>query len=170
MGVTLEYRSFEELDAAALYELLALRQEVFLLEQRCIYRDLDGLDRFACHLLAREEGRLVGCVRLLPAELCYDGYAAPSFGRLAVRSSCRGRGIGGELVRRACGWLCRDGGEVRISAMAYLRGFYEELGFLPVSEVFWKEGVEHLTMQYRCPAGKTPRQDWQICTNFRSGS
>lgn len=143
--------TFEQLDKQTLYEILAHRQEVFVLGQRAIYRDLDGYDQQSLHLVARtDDGDLVAYVRLLPRQLCYDGYDANSFGRLSVRAHARSQGIGGELVRRACEILAEHTGSkhVRISAMAYLEDFYRSLGFVPASELFDKEGVAHITMDY----------------------
>ena len=116
---------FSQLDTGTLYELLAHRQEVFVLEQGNIYPDLDGWDQKALHLLAREED-------------------------LAVKKAARKQGLGGELVRRACRWLLEESGgaEVEISAMAYLEKFYRELGFVTSSEVFDICGVSHIMMKY----------------------
>lgn len=104
----MEYRlySFDQLDTRTLYEILAHRFEVFVLGQRCIYHDFDGLDQAALHLTARDEaGTLQGYVRLLPAGLQGEGHAAHSFGRLSVKEAARRQGVGGELVRRACALL-----------------------------------------------------------------
>ena len=101
--------SFDELDTETLYEIIAHRMEVFVLGQGNIYRDLDGFDQKASHLLARDDaGALVGYVRLLPAALHYDGHAHNSFGRLSVKDCARGKGLGAELVRRACRRLAED--------------------------------------------------------------
>ena len=150
--MTYEFFRFEQLDLDTLYELLALRFEVFVIGQGNIYRDLDGFDQKAVHLLARDEGgRLVGYVRVLPAELCYNGRRKNSFGRLAVLDDCRGRGTGGELVRRACGWLAENtpDKEVEIAAMAYLERFYSRLGFERVSQEYLISGVPHVDMVRR---------------------
>lgn len=144
--------SFDQFDNRSLYEMLAHRFEVFVIGQRAIYRDMDGFDEAAMHLLARDEqGALQGYVRLLPAQLHYDGYDENSFGRLSVKESARGQGIGSQLVGRACQWLTEtsDCKAVRISAMAYLKDFYTRLGFRRVSDVFDKEGVPHVTMLYQ---------------------
>ncbi len=70
-----QINSFEELDTQTLYEILSHRFEVFVLEQRCIYHDFDPFDKTALHMTAWDDaGNLVGYVRLLPAELHYDGY------------------------------------------------------------------------------------------------
>lgn len=150
--MTYRLYSFPQLDTETLYQLLTHRQEVFLLEQRNIYPDMDGWDRKAAHLLARDEdGTLLGYVRLLPAGCGYEESGLPTFGRLAVKSAARKQGLGGELVRRACRWLLEDSGGtvVEISAMSYLEKFYTELGFHRVSDVFEISGVPHITMRYQ---------------------
>lgn len=144
-----QFYQFSDLDTQTLYELLAHRFEVFVIGQGNIYRDMDGFDQKATHLLAwDEDGALVGYVRLLPARLHYDGYAENSFGRLSVREHARGKGLGAQLVRLACEKLAEDTGDptVRISAMAYLEKFYQDLGFERTSEVFNIAGVPHVTM------------------------
>mgnify|MGYP001025249054 FL=1 len=149
-----QINSFEELDTQTLYEILSHRFEVFVLEQRCIYHDFDPFDKTALHMTAWDDaGNLVGYVRLLPAELHYDGYEENSFGRLSVKASARHQGVGGELVRRACAWLTSHENcpAVRISAMAYLEKFYTDLEFVRQSDVFDKEGVPHVTMLYTLP-------------------
>lgn len=143
---------FDELDTQTLYELLAHRFEVFVLGQGNIYRDMDFFDQKATHLLARDDGgRLVGYVRLLPAELRYDGHDHNSFGRLSVKESARGQGLGAELVRRACRRLAEDTGDaaVEISAMAYLEEFYRRLGFERISDEYAIAGVPHVNMLLR---------------------
>lgn len=149
MSFRYELFTFDQLDTQTLYEILAHRFQVFVLEQGNIYRDLDYFDQKVLHLVARgEDGEIAGYVRLLPAELHYDGYQENSFGRLSVKETARGQGLGGELVRRACAWLIENGGSptVRISAMAYLEKFYRDLGFTSQSDIFDKEGVPHMTM------------------------
>ncbi len=146
-----QFYQFSQLDTQTLYEILAHRFEVFVIGQGNIYRDLDGFDQKATHLLAREEdGALLGYVRLLPSWLHYDGYAENSFGRLSVKESARGRGLGAQLVRMACRRLAEDTGDpaVRISAMSYLEKFYRDLGFERTSEEFTIAGVPHVTMLY----------------------
>lgn len=150
--MTYQLYLFSQLDTDILYEILAHRQEVFVLEQRNIYPDLDGWDQRAAHLLARDgEGKLQGYVRLLPAGCGYEESGLPTFGRLAVKSAARKQGLGGELVRRACRWLLEDSGGtvVEISAMAYLEKFYGELGFASCSDVFDISGVPHVMMRYQ---------------------
>ncbi len=148
----MQYRilRFEELDTNLLYEILAHRMEVFVLGQRAIYRDLDSKDQIAWHLLAIDEsGTLQGYCRILPASA---GHATASFGRLSVKETMRRQGLGAEIVRLAIAFLTKELGctEVEISAMAYLRDFYETLGFTTTSEVFQIENVPHILMMYKC--------------------
>ena len=149
-----QYYTFDTLDTQTLYDILSHRFEVFVLGQHCIYHDYDVFDKTGIHLVAREDnGKLVGYCRLIPAEQHYEGYDEHSFGRLSVKESARCHGVGGALVREACRYLTELGEPraVRISAMAYLEKFYSELGFWRVSDVFDKEGVPHVTMQYTAP-------------------
>lgn len=147
-----DFYRFDELDTQALYDILAHRFEVFVLGQGNIYRDMDGFDQKATHLLARDDdGQLVGYVRLLPAALHYDGHDHNCFGRLSVKESARGKGLGAELVRRACRRLAEDTGDavVEISAMSYLENFYRSLGFERISDEYTIAGVPHINMLRR---------------------
>lgn len=147
-----QFYTFSELDTQTLYEILAHRQEVFVLGQGNIYRDLDGFDQKALHLVARDEdGEVQGYVRLLSAEVHYDDYDANAFGRLSVKKNAREKGLGSELVRLACDRLLQDNEckVIQISAMAYLEHFYQELGFETISEVFTIADVPHITMLYK---------------------
>ena len=131
--------------AVALGESLGLVNEIGIENIEARVREI------ATHLLAREEdGALLGYVRLLPSWLHYDGYAENSFGRLSVKESARGRGLGAQLVRMACQRLAEDTGDpaVRISAMSYLEKFCRDLGFERTSEEFTIAGVPHVTMLY----------------------
>lgn len=154
--------TFEELDKQTLYEILAHRQEVFVLGRRDIYRDLDGLDQKSLHLLALDEdGKILGYVRLLKAGLQDGGCGENSFGRLSVKEAARGQGLGRELVCRGINILLQDNGcqAVRISAMAYLESFYRNMGFRRVSEVFVISGVPHVAMRYTRTKNDSKKSD-----------
>lgn len=154
--------TFEELDKQTLYEILAHRQDVFVLGRHDIYRDLDGFDQKSLHLLALDEdGRIQGYVRLLPASLHYDGCEENAFGRLSVKESARGQGLGRELVCRGIDILLQNNEcqAVRISAMAYLENFYQNIGFQRTSEVFDISGVPHVTMRYTRTRNDSKKSD-----------
>lgn len=140
------WKSFSELDTRELYTMLALRAEVFVVEQNCPYQDLDGLDTEARHLLVWDEDRLAAYCRVLPPGLKYPEAA---IGRVVTAPSCRGLRLGHELMARAvelCRHLFPDVG-ISLSAQAHLRRFYEEHGFSVEGEGYLEDGIPHLHMR-----------------------
>lgn len=140
---------FERLSVDDLYDVLALRAEVFVREQRCLYVDPDGLDRQAWHLLGRDAaGALQGCLRLLDPGL---QYAEPAIGRVVVAAALRGGGVGRRLMleglaRTDAQW---PGQAIRISAQAHLQHFYGTLGFDAVGEPYLEDDIPHREMLRR---------------------
>jgi ElaA protein len=140
---------FEQLSRDDLYDLLALRSAVFVVEQHCPYLDPDGLDRSSWHLLGRDaSGDLVAVLRAVDPG---RKYTEPSIGRVATAPHARGAGLGRHLMAeglRRCsqGW---PGQGVRISAQAHLQGFYGSLGFEPVGEPYLEDDIPHLEMHRR---------------------
>lgn len=137
---------FNQLTPAILYDILALRQDVFIVEQNCPYRDLDGLDPHAWHLTARSEsGELLACLRLIEPG---HKYSEPSLGRvvtsLEVRRTGFGRQIMEEGIRKASELY--PGAPIRICAQVQAGGFYRRLGFRPVSDIFDEDGIPHVEM------------------------
>lgn len=138
---------FAELDARQLYAALRLRQEVFVVEQACLYLDLDNLDQEAIHMLCWQDGELLGYQRCLAPGASFPESA---LGRVAVSARARGRQLGRELVRRGIShnlqrWP-RQG--IRINAQAYLEDFYRSLGFAAAGDVFDEDGIPHIRMLY----------------------
>lgn len=142
--------SFEELTTTLLYQILAHRLEVFTLGQRAIYRDCDGKDFSALHLVGRENGGIVAYLRILPPHVSFD---TPTFGRVSVCEGRRGSGYGKMLVKAALGHMEKqyDSPTVRIAAQADVEGFYKRLGFITCSELYEEQGVPHLEMVYHFP-------------------
>jgi ElaA protein len=144
-----QWRSFAELDTAELYAVLAARQQVFVLEQRCFYNDFDGLDQQAHHLLGWQ---VAGGQRQLAAYLrCLAPgvkYAEMSLGRVLTTGAARGTGAGRELLARGIEFACRQypGHRIRIGAQAYLERFYQGFGFQTVSEPYDEDGIVHIDM------------------------
>ncbi len=148
MSLQWQTTAFADLTNTELYALLRLRQEVFVVEQRSIYLDLDGKDLESIHMLCWEEGALVAYQRLLRPGL---SYAESAMGRIVVCRRSRGRDLGRELVRRGIAhnlqrWPHRD---IRINAQSYLRRFYEGLGFAVASDENDEDGIPHIEMLYR---------------------
>lgn len=141
--------TFEELGVYQLYEALALRQEVFVVEQNCPYLDCDGKDPASWHLLGRDtSGRLVCYTRLLPEGLAYDGYV--SIGRVVSSPSARGTGAGRELMTQSIS-MCRQlfGNQpIKIGAQSYLLRFYESFGFVSTGEEYLEDGIPHTKMTF----------------------
>jgi ElaA protein len=140
-----QWLRYEQLALDDLYDALALRCRVFILEQGP-YLDPDGLDRGAVHLLGRDEGgALHAYLRVLPPG---RKYAEPSIGRVITAPERRGVGLGRALMRRGlaqCGQLWSGQG-VRISAQQRLENFYASLGFAAVGEAYLEDGIPHLEM------------------------
>ena len=146
MKINWTWRCFEDISAAAVYEMLAVRQQVFVVEQTCLYLDADGLDSQAWHLFGYDlSGRLVAYARLLPPQ---TRYAEPSIGRVLVGKAARGVGIGRELISR-CLEKCEtqySHPSVRISAQVYLTAFYQSFGFESLGEPYDDGGIAHIGM------------------------
>lgn len=138
---------FKDLTPYELYEILALRIEVFVVEQNCPYQECDGKDLDSWHLMGRnEEGRLWAYTRLLPEGLSYDGYT--SIGRVVSSPASRGTGAGRqqmiksiEMTRHLFGPL-----PIKIGAQSYLLRFYESFGFRSTGEEYLEDGIPHTKM------------------------
>ncbi|GEN25223.1 acetyltransferase [Halomonas cupida] len=148
-----QWKRFEELSLDELYEILRVRQEVFTVEQNCVYQDVDGLDRVAWHLLLQHEGS-GGCTDIQGyLRIVYPGhkYSEPSIGRVMTTGAARGRGVGRLLMEKALAFLASEapGLPIRISAQQYLETFYAEFGFETVSEPYAEDGIAHIEMLTR---------------------
>ncbi|HSJ38946.1 MAG TPA: GNAT family N-acetyltransferase [Planococcus sp. (in: firmicutes)] len=144
--MTWKLYKFEELTAAELYEMLKLRVDVFVVEQKCPYPELDNLDQQSVHLAYKENGEILAYARLVPAEL---KYGVPSIGRVIVSSDARGRGLARELVRRSIDFIFTEWKpeEIRLQGQLYLKEFYQSFGFNPISDVYDEDGIPHLDMK-----------------------
>ncbi len=147
MHLTFSCHPFNDLTPAELYEIMALRQEVFVVEQNCAYLDADGKDIASWHCMCKNEtGKLVAYTRLLPKGLAYENY--PSIGRVVNAPSVRGVGVGRMLMKKSIA-LCRElfGNEpIKIGAQRYLLQFYESFGFQSTGEEYLEDGIPHVKM------------------------
>lgn len=138
---------FYQLSPYELYEIMALRQEVFIVEQNCPYLDADGKDPGSWHLMGRDaSGKLICYTRLLPEGLSYDGYV--SIGRVVSAPEARGTGAGKILMQRSIQMCAHLFGNqpIKIGAQSYLVKFYENFGFRSTGEEYLEDGIPHTKM------------------------
>lgn len=142
-----KFKSFDELTVDEIYEILKLRDEIFIVEQNCPYLDIDGKDKLARHLFACENGDVVAASRILPENVSYDDMA---IGRIVVKKEYRGRGIAKEMMNKAIDYIINDlkKSKIRLSGQAYLEGFYTDLGFKKVSQCYLEDGIPHFEFLY----------------------
>jgi len=141
------WRRFDDFSRDELYAVLALRQSVLVVEQSSPYPDLDFVDQAADHLLATDNGTLIGYARCHPP---IEGKPHASFGRLVVAHTYRGTGLGKELVRRLIARLAEGPyPDVLIGAQLYLEDFYARFGFTRDGEPYDDAGVAHVNMRLR---------------------
>jgi ElaA protein len=140
--------TFTELTVPQWYSLAALRQQVFIVEQQCIFLDLDGKDEKALHLWASEDK--TGLHPMAYARIFYPGvlYEPASIGRILTAPDARGQGLGKRIVEKAIRLLRNHTPEcaIRIAAQAYLIRFYEGFGFKTVSQEYLDDDIWHVDM------------------------
>ena len=140
----MEWLSWSDLSPALLYEVLRFRQDIFVVEQRCAYSELDGRDQDARHLLLRIGGTVAGYLRLIPDA----GNKQVRLGRVAVAAAHRRGGLAQRLMAEALARCRADypGFAIALSAQAHLVAFYAGFGFTPVSPPYDDEGIPHVDM------------------------
>ena len=138
-------KKFDELSIHELYAILQLRNEVFIIEQNCIYPDLDNKDQSSWHLMCLNHDKLIAYTRILPPGISYPH---PSIGRVVTAATVRKSGLGRELMLRSIDSCEKLFGILPISlgAQLYLKTFYESLGFKIAGEVYLEDGIEHIKM------------------------
>jgi len=145
MQINWDIKDFEKLTINELYAILRLRSEVFVVEQNCVYPDLDNKDQKSLHLMAWEGENLAAYCRILP-----EGVSFPeaSIGRVITSPEYRGKGIGVTLMSNAIAHTLAhyQTNQIRIGAQLYLKKFYEGFGFLQTSEIYLEDGIEHIEM------------------------
>ena len=139
---------FDDLTVQELYDILQLREEVFQIEQNCIYKDIDDKDKKCFHLMLYKEQELVAYCRLVPSGISYDGYA--SIGRVVSKPIYRKDGFGKQLMEQAMQKMTQVFPHlpIKISAQAYLQKFYESFGFVRVSDEYMEDDIPHIAMVF----------------------
>ncbi|PKW28923.1 GNAT family N-acetyltransferase [Flavobacterium lindanitolerans] len=146
MSLIWKIKPFKALSLDELYDLLELRTEVFIVEQNCVYQDIDNKDRKAIHLIGEFDGETVAYCRLFKAG---DYFDESSIGRVIVKEKYRDRKWGHDLIREAIKAIKDnfDEEKITISAQLYLKKFYESHEFSQTSEEYLEDGIPHIEMK-----------------------
>ena len=143
--LTISVKSFQELNTTELYDLLKLRSEIFVVEQDCIYQDLDGKDQKALHVLGIKNEKIVAYTRIFKAG---DYLAQASIGRVVVAVSERQHGYGYDIMQASIKSVEEVFKEtsIALSAQTYLKRFYNSLGFVEKGGEYLEDGIPHVMM------------------------
>ena len=146
MSAILHKKTFHELTTDELYELLRVRSEVFVVEQNCVYQDLDCDDQKSIHLWLTEDEKVVALARVCPAGTHMQEI---SIGRVITTE--RGKGYGKQIMLHAIDAAveCFGATLIDIEAQDYAKGFYEGVGFKQSSDIFMLDGIPHIKMTWR---------------------
>ena len=138
-------KHFRELTTAELYAILRLRSEVFVVEQNCVFLDMDNKDFLCDHVMGWSGDRLLGYSRIVPPGISYE---ESSIGRIVSSPAARRLGTGRALVHQSIDALYRLHGkrDIRIGAQYYLKEFYESFGFVQTGEIYPEDGINHIEM------------------------
>ena len=141
-------KKFQELTVDETYNILKLRSEVFVVEQNCVYQDLDGKDDLAIHLFYKEENEMIAYTRIFQKGDYYP--ENPSIGRVVVSKKERGKEIGKSIMKESILYIKNNHNSksIELSAQKYLDKFYKELGFYRVGEDYLEDGIPHQRMLY----------------------
>ena len=138
-------KTFSELDTEDLYQILRLRSEVFVVEQDCVYQDIDNKDQNAIHLYYIENDQIVAYTRIFKAG---DYYENPCIGRVVVSKKNRGNDLGKKIMIDSMEYIKQNikGEKIELSAQKYLDKFYKDLGFYKIGEDYLEDGIPHQRM------------------------
>ena len=138
-------KKFDDLTPGELYAIMQLRNEIFVVEQNCVYQDADNKDQPSFHFMVWRNVSLVAYTRIVPAGVAFD---MVSIGRVITSADIRGTGIGKLLMTRSIEEANKLFGKVsiRIGAQLYLKKFYESIGFKKCSDLYLEDGIEHIEM------------------------
>lgn len=146
MNLLWKIKRFETLSVSELYKLLQLRSEVFVVEQNCVYQDIDGKDEKALHLIGEDNGEIVAYARLFKPK---DYFEEASIGRVVVKETSRSKKLGHILMREAIQLIEThfEVTEITISAQLYLKHFYQSHGFVQISDTYLEDDIPHIRMK-----------------------
>lgn len=138
-------KTFEELSLHELYNILQLRSEVFVVEQDCVYQDLDGKDKKALHVIGKKDGKTVAYTRCFKPGIYFD---EASIGRVVVDSEERKYGYGNDIMKASVEAIKNhyNTETIKVSAQTYLKKFYNSHGFLETGDEYLEDGIPHMAM------------------------
>ena len=139
-------KSFDELNKNELYDLLKLRSEVFVVEQNCVYQDIDDKDIKGTHFFGQDGSDLIAYLRVMEVGVLYPNHM--SIGRVVVKQTHRNKKLGNEILAEAIDF-CRKKfpkTPIKISAQTHLKSFYNQLGFEFKGEAYLEDGIPHCAM------------------------
>lgn len=138
-------KAFQEFDLQELYEILQLRSEVFVVEQNCVYQDIDGKDQKALHILGYKNEELVAYTRCFEPGFYFE---EASIGRVIVRENLRKFKFGHEILKASIEVIESryNTKKIKLSAQQYLTKFYESHGFQQTGEGYLEDGIPHIAM------------------------
>ncbi|WP_099098793.1 GNAT family N-acetyltransferase [Aquimarina aggregata] len=145
MSINFRVKRFEEIEALELYKILRLRAEVFVVEQDCVYQDIDNKDQKALHVIGYKNDQIVAYTRLFKGG---DYFENASIGRVIVSQKERQFGYGHDLIKASIEAIEKHfkTTEIKISAQTYLKKFYESHGFSQIGEEYLEDGIPHIAM------------------------
>ena len=141
----IEIKTFSELSKQELYQILRLRSEVFVVEQNCIYQDIDNKDQNAIHLYYKKNDEILAYTRIFKAGYYYEN---PCIGRVVVLKKKRGKDLGKKVMRYSIEFIKQNlkAEKIELSAQKYLDKFYKDLGFYKIGEEYLEDGIPHQRM------------------------
>ncbi|MDT0538668.1 GNAT family N-acetyltransferase [Croceitalea sp. P059] len=143
--MTISIKTFNELTTRELYELLQLRSEVFVVEQNCVYQDVDDKDQKAIHVLGKKNNKIVAYTRAFKPGDYFDN---PAIGRVVVKTSERKYGFGRVIMKATIDYIenTLKGAQIELSAQTYLIKFYNSLGFFEQGKEYLEDDIPHIKM------------------------
>ena len=141
-------KKFSELSTEEIYDILKLRSEVFVVEQNCVYQDIDEKDKKATHLFIEKNNEIIAYTRIFKKGDYYE--ENPSIGRVVVSKKERGKNFGKEIMLNSIKFIKKEleGRKIELSAQKYLDKFYKDLDFYSEGEDYLEDGIPHQRMFY----------------------
>ncbi len=148
MKFEVKVKKYPDLSLNEFHDIIALRIEIFVIEQDCPYQELDGKDKLAFHLFYEYGGKIVGTTRILPPGISYDEVA---IGRVVIHADYRGSGMGKKIMEDSMAFVKEEFGDVavRLSAQKHLEKYYGNHGFVGTGKEYLEDGIPHIEMLYK---------------------